>query len=152
MNIPSARLTRSGRLGVVLWAVCSRSGCGERFGYADPWPSEGENLWRLMLQPGWMQQPNGVWAMSKRVRSRLSEGRPPAYRRDAPRKLWRGKTDEQAIAEGLIWASEAPVRGVMPTQKRAWISEGHPVLVACPAGHGLQQVALDLVNKAPKRD
>ena len=88
-SIPLVRLSSD-----ELWAVCSLVECGERFAKRIELP---ETLWSkeidaagrpakrprkavLDFLPGWTLH-NETWSMSARARKRLSQGRPPAFRR-----------------------------------------------------------------------
>jgi hypothetical protein len=88
-STPLARLTNEG-----LWAVCSRVDCGERFARRIEipevlWSKEVDAEGRPTKRPrkavldfvaGWTLS-GDTWSMSERARKRLSQGRPPAFRR-----------------------------------------------------------------------
>ncbi len=94
----NARLSSAGAGGITetRHAVCSVQRCGVRFGQrvaipGDGWINEQNQGWTagLWLVPGFDQGSDGSWRMSKRVWTRISQRRPPAYRRPpGPDQRW----------------------------------------------------------------
>src|SRR5206468_12313323 len=72
-NMPLARLSKDKKA-----VICARIDCGEVFAERWAYPQMAPSV---MFGSGWVQH-EGTWQMSKRARRRLSEGRPPAFRRD----------------------------------------------------------------------
>lgn len=135
-----ARLSKDGE-----WAICSSVSCGTRLArrverYTVP-PSgtgrnEAEPIWpeptteaMLIFLSGWTYR-DGVWRMSARAWRRMSQGRPPAFRRSPhpPSGLMTGPTRHSPRS-----ADSPDAWGGRPVQT-------YPAAVVCPAC-GLEQVA-----------
>jgi hypothetical protein len=130
-----ARLSKDGE-----WAVCSSSSCGTRLArrIRRPVPSgptgrnEAVPIWpeptteaKLIFLSGWTYS-DGVWRMGARAWKRMSQGRPPAFRRRPPGGTGPSRLSPRSADSPDAWGGR-PV-------------EAYPATVECPAC-GLVQVA-----------
>ena len=131
-SLPLVRLSKN-----ELWAVCARMECGERFARRIDIPP---GLWSkavdaagnrirnprkatLDFVPGWVRS-GDTWHMSERARKRLSEGKPPAYRREPY------SYEHEDARRDRRWNAFGFTKN----------DHGLPILVECPAC-GLLQLA-----------
>lgn len=120
---PLARLSKDRRR-----VICARIECGETF--AERWSDPPA----VMFGSGWIQR-GDTWMMSQRARRRVSEGRPPAFRRDPAFDVggWKdGPWDHVANRPTPKDRSDRPDRFLVEAEL--------PTFISCPAC-GLRQVA-----------
>jgi hypothetical protein len=129
------RLSKDGE-----WAICASVPCGTQLArrIRRPVPSgatghnEAVPIWpeptteaMLIFLSGWTQR-EGVWRMSPRAWRRMSQGRPPAFRRRPPGGTGPSRHSPRSNDAPDAWGGR-PV-------------DQYPATVVCPAC-GLQQIA-----------
>jgi hypothetical protein len=114
--IPLARLSKDQQR-----VICARIKCGESF--AERWTDPP----RVMFGSGWIKR-GDTWIMSQRARRRMSEGRPPVFRRDPGFDVlgWKdGPWDHVANRQSPRNRGDRPDRFMVEAEL--------PTFVTCPA-------------------